>query len=116
MGFLQQTDLGKIKIFSDTCLFYYIDINVNALQALTSISTSSQCQLACQMEKQCLFFTFNVVTNVCYLKPGFGTSVGSLQPYFTSGPKYCGFSAGYYVKQFSFSYAATQGANDIRAI
>jgi len=46
-----------------------------------------------QMESQCLFFTYHVTLNQCYLKAGLGTST-SLEPYYISGPKYCGFSSG----------------------
>jgi hypothetical protein len=47
-----------------------------------------------QMDNQCLFFTYHVTANQCYLKAGLGTSVASLEPYYISGPKYCGFSSG----------------------
>ena len=80
--------------FSDRCLFYHIDIVGDVLQTLTAITSTSQCQFECQMEKQCLFFTFNVATNECMLKPGLGSRVAGLQAYYTSGPKHCGFSTG----------------------
>ncbi len=46
------------------------------------------------MDTQCLFFTYNVTAKQCRLKAGLGTSVLTLQPYYISGPKYCGFSSG----------------------
>ena len=48
------------------------------------------------MDSQCLFFTYHVTAKICYLKPGLGTST-SLEPYYISGPKYCGFSTGIFV-------------------
>ena len=54
------------------------------------------------MERQCLFFTFNVATNECLLKSGLGTSVAGLQAYYISGPKYCGFSTGIKTNKTSF--------------
>ena len=44
-------------------------------------------------DDRCQFFTRNVMANTCYLKVGYGTRI-SLNAYYVSGPKYCGYLTG----------------------
>ena len=80
--------------FADKCLFHNININVDSARTISPITSVQQCQYECQSDKKCLFFTYHMTADVCYLKQGFGTTVYGLEPYYISGPKYCGFMTG----------------------
>ena len=83
--------------FADKCLFHNININVDSARTISPITSVQQCQYECQSDKKCLFFTYHMTADVCYLKQGFGTTVYGLEPYYISGPKYCGFTTGIYL-------------------
>ena len=74
-------------IISDSC--FYLDVNIwgNDLRYFDT-SSAHHCNLECQKDSSCYFFTFSYAINRCYLKYGaLGTK--RLEGGYISGPRTC---------------------------
>ena len=53
------------------------------------VETAYQCVFACDSDSSCQFWSYDLITNACYIK-GDDRNVGTpISGYFVSGPKQC---------------------------
>ena len=77
------------NIFVTAC--YHLDSNVQGhdLEEQAQFLSPYQCQVSCQVNPKCLYFTYNTDTKKCFLKNGIdGVNYGVI-PGCVSGPAFC---------------------------
>ena len=81
-------DTADASIFITAC--YHLDTNVrnHALEEQAQILSPYQCQVSCQLNPKCLYFTYNWDTQKCFLKDGIDGTY-RVNPCCVSGPAFC---------------------------
>ena len=78
-----------LSIYLGTCFLHGTDYWGNDIKKINNIGDAQACQIECQKEIQCTYFSYNTASRVCYLKNGANAKSGPDQAKMISGRRNC---------------------------